>query len=64
MVRDVLVPYKEYMDIDTMVCEKRKIFERAVFPLSFTVNSKTISVWLLTVQRPSMSEGVWRSSVG
>ena len=64
MVRDVGVPYKEYMDIDTTVCDKRICTSRTVFSLSFTVNSETISVLLLSVPRLSMSGGVWRSSVG
>ena len=64
VVRDVGVPYKEYMDIDKTVCDKRICTSRAVFPLSFTVNSETISVLLLSVPRLSMSGGVWRSSVG
>ena len=39
VVRDVGVPYKEYMDIDTTVCDKRICIQRAVFPRSFIVNS-------------------------
>ena len=58
MVRDVGVPYKEYMDIDTTVCDKRIGTSSAVFLLSFTVNSETISVLLLSVPRLSMSGGV------
>ena len=57
VVRDIGVPYKEYMDIDTTVCDKPICTSRAVFPLSFTVNSETISVLLLTVPRLSMSGG-------
>ena len=64
VVRDVGVPSKEYMDIDTTVCDKRICTERAVFPLSFTVNSETTSILLLSVPRLSMSGGVWHSSVG
>ena len=64
LVRDVGVPYKEYMDIDTTVFDKRICTSRAVFPLSFSVNSETISVLLLSVPRLSMSGGVRRTSVG
>ena len=61
VVRHIGVPYKEFMDIDTTVCDKRMCTERAVFPLSFPVNSETTCVLLLP--RLSMSGGVWHSSV-
>ena len=64
VVKDVGVPYKEYMDIDTAVCGKRMCNERALFPLSFTVNSENTSILLCSVPRLSMSGGVRHSSVG
>ena len=64
VVRVVVLPYKEYMDIDTTVCDMRICTERAVFPLSFAVNSETTCVLLLNVPRLSMSGGVWHSSIG
>ena len=51
VVKDVGVPHKEYMDIDTTVCDKRIGTERAVFPLSFTVNSESTSVLLSKLPR-------------
>ena len=59
VVRVVGVPYKSIWTLT-----KRYVTSEGVFPLSFTVNSETTSVLLLSVPRLSMSGGVWHSSVG